>query len=138
MHRLLTSPFPRSQREAFSYTWQLNFDAMAISRGSERTRRLHNVKDRVFHNACTNDLNMFRRQRISQGPHHFAHSSTDGGFTLRLRVTLGQHPGDTGTVATAHLKYTLCLTHFHFLFRESCEGTKTHITTRPDKRRSKK
>lgn len=69
------------------------------------------MKDCVFHNACTNDLNTFRRQRISQGPHHFAHSSTDGGVALGLRVTLGRQPsGDTGCVATARApSHTLSL-----------------------------
>lgn len=117
VHCLLTSPFPCSEREA--YTGQLHFDAMSlssrsISRGLERTRRLHNVKDCISHNACTNDLNMFRRQRISQGPHNFSHSSTDGGHSHHTQAARHSWPtsgrcGDHGcsTLEVHALSHTL-------------------------------
>lgn len=65
-------------REAFSYTGQLQFDItsplITIDFKGEHAQRLQCEGPHIPHNACTNDLNTFCRQRISQGPQNHSRS----------------------------------------------------------------
>lgn len=58
-------------------------------------RKDYNVKGRISHNACTNDLNTFCRQRISQGPQNHSrlrtHTLEIHTRTLSLRSKVTTH-----------------------------------------------
>lgn len=85
-------------REAFSYTGQLQFDItsplITVDFKGEHTQRLQCEGPHIPHNACTNDLNTFCRQRISQGPQNHSRLRTN---TLEIHTSLRRSKVTTHT-----------------------------------------